>query len=155
MEWIISLGILGLICIGLEVFVPGGVLGSLGGLCIIVSLVFAYLRFSFPGFLICVVFLIFTAFLVYYIALKLVPRTKFGSSIFLRTSQKGYDVLEKEYEDFIGKEGIAVSYLRPTGIVEVNDRRLNAITEGDFLEKGTKIKVTGIRSNQLVVDKID
>ena len=50
-----------------------------------------------------------------------------------------------------GKTGAACTVLRPSGIAEIDGVRLNVVTEGDFIEPGTKIRVERIEGNRIVV----
>lgn len=52
-----------------------------------------------------------------------------------------------------GDTGVALSYLRPSGKAEINDEMFDVITENQFLEKGTPIRVIDIRGNRIIVDK--
>ena len=57
----------------------------------------------------------------------------------------------------IGKTGVAHTPLRPAGIAELDGVRLNVVTEGDFIEKGTPVRVVRASGNRIVVavDKMD
>ena len=50
-----------------------------------------------------------------------------------------------------GKEGIAVTALRPIGAIEAEGTRLNAASDGDFIEKGTAVVIIGAEGDHLVV----
>lgn len=52
-----------------------------------------------------------------------------------------------------GDTGLALTYLRPSGKAEINDEMFDVITENQFLEKGTPIKVIDIQGNRIIVDK--
>ena len=54
-----------------------------------------------------------------------------------------------------GDTGVALTYLRPSGKAEINDERVDVITENQFLEKGTLVKVIDIRGNRIIVDRKD
>ena len=51
---------------------------------------------------------------------------------------------------FVGREGIVLTDLRPVGTVRVGARRLDAITEGEFIGHGTTVKIVGIDGAQVV-----
>ncbi len=55
----------------------------------------------------------------------------------------------------IGDTGVALTYLRPSGKAEINDEMLDVITENQFLEKGSSVKVIDIRGNRIIVDRKD
>jgi membrane-bound serine protease (ClpP class) len=50
----------------------------------------------------------------------------------------------------MGKEGVASSYLRPTGTALFDSRRIDVITEGEFIASGTRIKVVHIEANRVI-----
>ena len=54
----------------------------------------------------------------------------------------------------LGREGTATTALRPTGLGEFDGVRLNVVSEGDFIENGTKIRVTQIEGSRIVVKKV-
>lgn len=53
----------------------------------------------------------------------------------------------------IGDTGMALTYLRPSGKAEINNEMFDVITENQFLERDTPIKVIDIRGNRIVVDR--
>ena len=156
LEWVITLAVLGLLCIFAEVFLPGGVLGVLGWLLIGASLVLAYREWRLGGLFFLLVFaFVGGGVLLYVLAFKVMPKTAVGKFIFLRHSQKGYDVSVPEDREVVGKEGVTLSFLRPAGIAQIDGKRVNVITEGDFIEKNARIKVCELRDNNLVVRRIE
>ena len=54
-------------------------------------------------------------------------------------------------DQWIGKEGVTVTALRPAGQVEVEGTRLNAASSGDFIEKGAPVLITGTEGSRCVV----
>ena len=59
---------------------------------------------------------------------------------------------EKPYvESWMNKEGITVTALRPGGTIEAEGTRLNAASDGDFIEKGAAVIITGSEGDHLVV----
>lgn len=53
----------------------------------------------------------------------------------------------------IGKTGIAVTLLRPSGKVEINGEMFDALSQVGYIEKGEKIKVVSDEAGQLFVVK--
>ena len=56
---------------------------------------------------------------------------------------------------YLGAEGVAISNLRPSGIAKIADERVDVITDGDFIEKGTKIKVIKTTAGRVIVSVAD
>ncbi|NNF98726.1 MAG: serine protease [Desulfobacteraceae bacterium] len=54
-----------------------------------------------------------------------------------------------------GDEGIALSLLRPAGKMKIGSRFLDVVTQGEYIEKGARIKVSRIDGNRIVVVKVD
>lgn len=67
------------------------------------------------------------------------------------TSQKGYVPFVSDMKFWTGKEGTARSVLRPAGKVEVEGHILDAVTEGDFIEKGQKVRIVRGEGSRVVV----
>ena len=57
-------------------------------------------------------------------------------------------------ESWADREGTAVTALRPAGFIEIGGVRLSASTSGEFLTKGTSVRVTGAEGDHLVIQKI-
>lgn len=57
-------------------------------------------------------------------------------------------------EDLVGKEGVAVTLLRPVGIVEIDNKRYDCLTEGEYIPAGTRVIVTKVIGNRIFVRKI-
>ena len=55
---------------------------------------------------------------------------------------------------FVDKEGLALSDLRPAGIARINDERVDVVTQGDFINANTAIKVLRIEGNRVIVKAI-
>jgi len=45
---------------------------------------------------------------------------------------------------YLGKEGVAVTPLRPVGIVEVEGERIEAATEGQYIAAGSRVRVVAM-----------
>ncbi|MBQ8506448.1 MAG: hypothetical protein IJ466_03330 [Clostridia bacterium] len=59
-----------------------------------------------------------------------------------------------ELEYFVGKTGAAHTVLRPAGIAEFDGVKLNVVTGGDFIEKGTPVRVERVEGKRIIVAEI-
>jgi membrane-bound serine protease (ClpP class) len=85
------------------------------------------------------------------------PKSNMMKRIALQTSHKscdGFEAHSKPDPNLIGTEGVAHSMLRPAGIALLNGKRTDVTTEGDFIEKGERIKVIKVDGMKVVVEKI-
>lgn len=94
----------------------------------------------------------------FFLLIRYIPATRTWRKFILFTKQEkelGYTVGIKNSKRLIGKEGIAITPLRPSGMVEVNGEKLNAITRGEYVDSNTKIKIISVEGNNIVVEAVD
>src|SRR5699024_12488280 len=56
--------------------------------------------------------------------------------------------------ELIGLEGVALTGLRPSGMVELEDERVDVVSEGSFIDRGERVKVVKVEGMRIVVRKI-
>lgn len=155
MGWIIALLVLGVILLFLEIFVPGGILGTIG-VILLATGVFGVADSTAQGIAYVSSMLIVLGIL---IALSFrIPQSKrFWKRLSLTTTQsksEGYVAPNQNLEGFLGCEGIALSQLRPAGKADFNGNRIDVVTEGGFISKGTRIKVIEVEGTRVIVREI-
>ncbi|UXP31306.1 nodulation protein NfeD [Reichenbachiella agarivorans] len=167
--WEILIFFVGVILIGLEIFViPGfGVAGVSGIILSAGSLVLMMINNDFFDFSFVPDGEIATASLTTFVAvlgavvLMFVGGAKFTESrafkrIALQTvldSKQGYSANFKK-ESLIGKEGVAYTILRPSGKVMIDDTLQDASSRGEYIDKDAKIVVIGEEGNYLKVKAV-
>ncbi len=147
----------GIILLLVEASIPGlGIPGISGGIAIIASIV---LSASSPaaaaGYILIAMVLTIATFV---IMLKFGPKNKLFDKITLKSSERvedGYTSTDP-YDQYVGKNGVVVSYLRPSGTVKVDGKLLNVVTDGSsFIEEGAKVIVTRTEGSKIYVSKIE
>jgi membrane-bound serine protease (ClpP class) len=91
------------------------------------------------------------------VIIKFFPKSSIWRTISLEEAQlrnKGY-IAARDYGQYLGKEGIALSALRPAGIGLFAGERLDVVSEGDFIEKDTPIVISQIDGYRLIVKNIE
>jgi membrane-bound serine protease (ClpP class) len=58
-------------------------------------------------------------------------------------------------EDLVGLEGIAETILRPAGTGLFGKRKIDVVTEGEFIQRGSKIKIVKIEGFRVIVEEIE
>ena len=58
------------------------------------------------------------------------------------------------WESLKDKEGTADTNLHPSGWIRIEDQRIFVVSEGDFIEKGSKITVLSVDGNRVVVREL-
>jgi membrane-bound serine protease (ClpP class) len=57
-------------------------------------------------------------------------------------------------DDLLGLEGVALTSLRPAGTVLIQDRRIDVVSVGDFIEKGAHVKVVDTSGSRVMVTRL-
>lgn len=148
-----ALFVVGLILLGLEVFVPGAVMGILGGLSLLAGVIVAFAQHGETGGLIALAVAVAAVLALIYLELRVLPRTPWGRRMFLRKSIDGASQppVASAADDVVGREARALTVLAPSGVVEVGGKRYEARCESGFASEGARLRVTRVESFHLVV----
>ncbi|MBI3991210.1 MAG: hypothetical protein HY350_03570, partial [Candidatus Omnitrophica bacterium] len=69
----------------------------------------------------------------------------------IQDKESGYHSGSRELKGLQGKEGVSITTLRPSGTALIEGKRIDVVTNGVFLQKGTTIKVTIVEGSRVVV----
>ncbi len=74
----------------------------------------------------------------------------------LTHEEKGSDgyVTPEDYSAYIGKEGESITLLRPSGIAMFDGKRLDVISEAEYIPAHTRIKVAAVEGVRIVVTRV-
>jgi len=162
--------LLGVVLLAMEIFVlPGfGIAGIAGFFCIGVGVILSFQDFVIPNPSMPWQAHIFTANIIQVIGSFLAAFLfgllfiRFGLPRLGRVVEGPYlrDTLSASHADSeqasgvnSGDEGVAVTFLRPSGKVAIGDSYFDVVSEGEFLEKGTPVVVSEIRGNRIIVKR--
>ncbi|QAY66306.1 NfeD family protein [Paenibacillus protaetiae] len=139
----IALFVLGLILLILELFVPSfGALGIVGSISLIAGVMMAA---SDPlSALLSLAVAIVLAAIVIGISIKKFGHRGIWNKFILReklTADKGFVPAETKVP-LVGREGVAVTPLRPAGTVQIGEERVDVVTSGEFIKQGAAVVVT-------------
>ena len=150
----IVLVVAGLMFIGAEVFVPGGILGTLGGLALFASAIIAFHLFP-PSVATAIAFgMIIMVGVVIALWIRIFPRTPAGRRMTVSLDLKQAKGTDDSLEALVGKTGVTTSALRPAGFVEIGGHRIDVVTQGDMLDAGIPVRVAAIEGNRVVVEPV-
>lgn len=140
----------GLVLLIVEIFVPGfGIFGFAGLIGIFASFIVAM-----GSSLLAVKWLTVSIFLVailFMLILKFLPKTSLWQSLILQENNQPKASEFVSYEQLVAEKGIALTSLRPAGIIEIKGKRFDALTNGDFIEQGERIMISGVIGNKIYV----
>jgi len=57
-------------------------------------------------------------------------------------------------DSFLGREGVARTTLRPFGTVDFNGVLVDSCSEGEYIEKGRRVKVVEVKNQRVTVSQI-
>ncbi len=151
LQLFIILLIAGLILVGAEIFVPGGVLGIVGALALVGAIVAGYSSFG-PTVGTYIAFaIVFLVGLSIYVWARFFPKTGLGKRMTIAKNLATSKATEHGLEELPGKSGVALSDLRPAGFARIEDRRIDVVTQGGMISKGTNVVVVEVEGNRVVV----
>ncbi len=159
----IVLFLIGIILLGVEFFViPGFGLVGVGGVIAILLSIFTALGVDFfdisktsdklseaAGILLISLSITITTMIVFS---KHIGKTKAFSRFTLKES-KIASTSHKIHPELQGKEGIALSTLRPSGIAMIDGQHHDVVSNGEYIEKGSDIQVIDVNEGKVVVTK--
>ena len=142
----------GLLLIGIEMFVPGGILGVIGVILLIVATITGYIAFPDYGSYIALGILALTVMSII-VWLKFFPRSRIGKKLTVSTDLRDYSGTEPDVEPLVGQSGETLAQLRPSGFARIGDRRVDVVTQGEMIDKGESVSVVDVEGNRIVVQK--
>ena len=162
---------IGIALLAVEMLViPGfGIAGISGIIMIVAGLILSFQDFTIPrtpydvDTFIKNIFTIMCSLLGSGISIFLLIKYMPGMPIFNRlvltaseTAQGGYVIPSQPEggEGLTGRKGKAVTILHPTGKIEVDNRTLDVVTDGEYIEKGQAVEIIEIRGNRIVVKAV-
>jgi membrane-bound serine protease (ClpP class) len=82
------------------------------------------------------------------------PNSKLGRQMILSReacTEDGYVASPDRFGSMVGACGVAVSPLRPAGTALFGETRVSVITEGEFIDTGTRVEIASARGSRVVV----
>lgn len=151
----LAMFIIGVILVLIEFFLPGGIIGLLGFTAIVGSL---FLASDDPVHMtISLLIAVTVSILVFILLVKVFGKQmKFFRKMILTDATKteqGY-VSNPNRVDLLGVEGKAMTDLRPSGTALIKDERVDVVTEGSFISKGSSIMIVKVEGSRVVVREI-
>jgi len=174
----VLLFVLGLILIGLEIFVLPGftVCGISGIVLVVVSLALATLEkkpetsqewLSFGRTIGTVGISLAGAVVLALVAAWYLPSIPYANRLVLKPPADGEEGVEGEFPGqdpaygpsaeavaLLGAIGVAATTLRPAGIARFGDNYVDVVTEGSFISAGERVQVIEVEGNRVVVKEV-
>ncbi|NLM45222.1 MAG: nodulation protein NfeD [Firmicutes bacterium] len=149
---VLFLFLAGIILLLIEAFIPGFGVFGVGGILAIVASVVLSAASTGQGLRILLSAVVIAAllFAILYRYLKISGTWSHIVLQYAETKERGY-VGTRDYSYLVGKEGVALTTLRPSGTCEIDGERIDVVTEGEFIASGTRVKVMKAEGTRIVV----
>lgn len=143
--------LIGFIFIFVEFYIPGAIMGILGGILLFASIVvFASEHESALAIFLYVLGIFIGLGAVIRFAMWKIRRAKPEYSIYSDSTQHGYKASRYDHK-VIGKTGTVLSDLKPGGYILIEGKQYQAISESGYIVKGSHVIVLGGQEESLIV----
>ena len=159
MEWLIPIIICVLVGVALlvvEVFMPGfGIPGISAAVLLLAGIVMTWYEYGAKIGLAMAVAVLALMGIVISISLKSVKNGKLAESELMLngTVNDGGKSERERMQKMVGKEGKTLTALRPVGAAEFDTGKMNVQSDGEFIEKDTKVRVIRVSGTTVYVKK--
>jgi membrane-bound serine protease (ClpP class) len=154
--------VVGLGLLLLEIFViPGFGVAGISGIILIIASIFLsmlgadpFLDFNAVSMAIIKLTVGFVASLILiFLVARFLPKSNFFKKFILSEEEKADEgfTSRTNLSELLGVEGIAVTTLRPAGTAEINGKRVDVVTDSEYIEHGKPIVVTAVEGMRIVV----
>jgi len=150
-QGILILLVIGFLMVAAEVFVPGMILGILGALCLVAAIGWSYVEFgAFHGTMVLIGVFTFGG-IGFVVCMSNFTKTFLGRQV-VNKNVLVSDPNEKR-KALLGKSGVAVTALRPSGVARINGARVDVVAESSFIDAAQNVTVVTVEGNRVVVRK--
>ncbi|MDD2573883.1 MAG: NfeD family protein [Bacillota bacterium] len=150
----VILFVVGIILLLVELVVPGFGFPGIGGILSIFASIFMA-SVSAAQAVVSLTTAIVLSIILTVLLFKYAPRSKYFDRLILSTqlkTEEGY-VGMGDHSSIVGREGTAVTPLRPAGTADIDGQRMDVVTMGDYIKVGESIKVLRVEGNRIIVTK--
>ena len=148
MEWVVTLLLLGALMIFAETLLPGLITGIIGFCLLIAGVAIGFLQFGPRTGSLLLVFVLLGLVVGAGAWAKYFPQSAVAR---LFTSQRTIGNVGAEQPELLHQQGTAYTQLRPSGTALINGKKVDVVTEGGLIEKGTPVEVVAIEGMRVVV----
>ncbi len=149
--WVIALTIIfGLVFLWLEFYLPGGLMGLIGGLIIAVGIVMVFSEYGFRiGSFISLGVACIVLFMLWF-WMKTFRHSVFGRRVTLET-EIGHDAALEALAELVGKTGATTSPLQPSGKALIDGKKRDVVSEMGPVESGVEVEVIRVDGISVIV----
>jgi len=144
-----------------EFFIPsGGILGICASFCAVGGVVLLTIHDATWGGIAALVLVVIGPVMGAFM-LKVWPHTAMGRRIIGVPSEEQVEqdrlealAIQKQFVAMVGKQGLALTDLRPVGVIDLDGQRTDALAETTYIKAGTRVRVVHADGTQVKVRSI-
>lgn len=154
MTAVVLLFLVGTLLLAGEVFLPGGIAGTLGAIALLGGCWLAFAEFG-PGIgSVATIAALALLSLMLYLELVWLPRTRVGSDMVVKSAVDGQSQPPlADAADVVGRPAVALTTLAPSGYVSIDGRRYEAYCRSGHATRGASLEVVGVDNFKLIVSE--
>lgn len=98
-----------------------------------------------------------TGLLLSFLSLKILPKRDMWERIVLRdslTKEEGYRSVSDKHLQLVGKTGVTLTDMRPSGTIEIDHQPYSADSGGQWISKGTPVRVVAVDGTKILIEPI-
>jgi len=148
METVATLIVVGAVLLLLETVLPGMVAGVVGMLCLAGGVVMGYTTYGprIGNFILLGVAGGLTIAAILWV--RFFPNSRLGQMFVTRRTVGNLGV---DRPELLNQTGTALTNLRPSGMAQINGKRVDVVTEGSMIEQGAVVRVVAVEGLRVVV----
>lgn len=154
--WMAGVFILGVILVILDgKFIGDGTIGAIGLILMLVALALPAPNF-FYGLSVATAFILGTVGSFGF--RKILPSREVWNKLALKdtlSSEAGYNSMNEQFRELLDKEGVAETDFRPIGTIRIEGQLYSAVSDGQWVKKGNKLKVVEVSGTRILVQKVE
>ncbi len=152
----IILFVAGFVLIGIEMVIPGFSIPGISGIICLVVAIFLVSDTFVEGAIIALIIMALLG-IMFAIILGILSKAKLKSPIILKDEQnkeKGF-ISSNDLKYLLGKQGVAITDLRPSGTADFDGIEFDVISEGKYISKNTKLIIFKVQGSKLIVKALN
>jgi membrane-bound serine protease (ClpP class) len=149
----IGLGLIGVVLLRVEAFAPGHGLFGLSGLVMVGLAIF----FAVPSTTLALRYIMVTSVAALVVLAGFIRRIStrgLGKALTLEKTATGFGPA-KDLSGLMGQEGEAQTVLRPAGMALFGEARISVVTEGEYIDAGTRVRVIRVDGARVIVRPVE
>jgi len=150
MTTILLLSVIGILAVIAELVLPGGILGVVGAICLLGAVVTTFITYGATAGTIALAAVVAIGLVTLRIWMRFFHRLPFTKQLVLNETV-GIDAQVPARAALVGRTGISLTELMPSGHAEIGGEKFDVMAEGAAIRRGATIVVVETRGPSVMV----